>query len=261
MCCATRTTRTWVFRPLGAPRRGGRNRDGTTRFPDSGWPRHLGLAKALVCEMPHTLAALQARLLSEWRATLIVRESACLDVDDRRILGAELCTDASSLEGLGDPQAAVDRAAKAESDRTVTIRPAPDAMTFVIALLPVAQGVSVYAALKRAADTTFDGRSRGQVMADALIERVTGRPAQVAVNSGDVRRVTVGHRHRRPRARSLVAMESRTRCFPAGWAAFIGMRDRCCRTPYCDAPIRHTDHATPHRPGRGDQCDERRRHM
>ena len=51
--------------------------------------RHLGFAKALVYEMPHTLAALEAGVLSEWRATLIVRESACLDVDDRRTLDSE----------------------------------------------------------------------------------------------------------------------------------------------------------------------------
>ena len=156
--------------------------------------RHLGLAKALVCEMPHTLAALECGALSEWRATLIVRESACLDVADRRVLDAELCADVSKLDGMGDArvaaaakeiayrldaQAVVDRAAKAEADRTVTIRPAPDTMTYVSALLPVAQGVGVYAALKRAADTTFDDRSRGQVMADTLVERVTGRPAEV----------------------------------------------------------------------------------
>ena len=78
----------------------------------------------------------------------------------------------------------VDRAAKATEDRTVTIRPAPDTMTYVTALLPVAQGVGVYAALKRAADTTFDDRSRGQVMADTLVERVTGRPAEVAAAGG-----------------------------------------------------------------------------
>ena len=30
---------------------------------------------------------------------------------------------------------------------------------------------------------------------------------------------------------------------------FIGLRDQTCRTPYCDAPIRHRDHATPHRRG------------
>jgi hypothetical protein len=46
--------------------------------------RHLGFARALVNEMPHTLAALAAGVLTEWRATLIVRESACLSVEDRR---------------------------------------------------------------------------------------------------------------------------------------------------------------------------------
>ena len=173
--------------------------------------RHLGFAKALVYEMPHTLAALECGALSEWRATLIVRESACLDVEDRRVLDAELCGDVSKLDGMGDArvaaaakeiacrldiQAVVDRAAKAEANRTVTIRPAPDTMTYVTALLPVAQGVGVYAALKRAADTTFDDRSRGQVMADTLVERVTGRPAEAAGagggESGDVGSDSVG---------------------------------------------------------------------
>ena len=267
--------------------------------------RHLGFAKALVCEMPHTLAALQGGALSEWRATLIVRESACLDVEDRRLLDAELCGDPSKLDGMGDAritaaakeiacrldvQAVVDRAAKAESDRTVTIRPAPDTMTYVTALLPVAKGVGVYAALKRAADMTFDDRSRGQVMADTLVERVTGRPAEapesVALNLvmsdqalwgrdnapavldgyGPIP-AAVAHRlvrdavadqrslatlrrlYRNPKSASLVAMESRSRFFPKGLAGFIGLRDRTCRTPYCDAPIRHRDHATPHNRG------------
>jgi HNH endonuclease len=40
-------------------------------------------------------------------------------------------------------------------------------------------------------------------------------------------------------------MESRSRLFPRGLAAFIGLRDQRCRTPYCDAPIRHRDHAQP----------------
>ncbi|UMB71329.1 HNH endonuclease [Mycobacterium paraterrae] len=267
--------------------------------------RHLGFAKALVNEMPYTLAALESGALTEWRATLIVRESACLDVDDRRILDAELCGDATSLDGMGDariaaaakaiayrldPHAVVDRAAKAETERTVTIRPAPDTMTYLTALLPVAQGVSVYAALRRAADTTFDDRSRGQIMADTLVERVTGRsaatPAPIAVNlvlsdstllGGDSNpanivdygpipadvarglvsaalsdpqsRATLRRLYAHPRSGALVAMESRARKFPAGLAKFIGLRDQRCRTPYCDAPIRHRDHATPHARG------------
>ena len=68
--------------------------------------RHLGFAKALVYEMPHTLAALETGVLSEWRATLIVRESACLAVEDRQTLDAELCSDMSNLDGMGDARAA-----------------------------------------------------------------------------------------------------------------------------------------------------------
>ena len=98
---------------------------------------------------------------------------------DKRITAA-----AKEIAARLDAQAVVDRAAKAEADRTVTIRPAPDCMTYVTVLLPVRQGVGVYAALKRQADTTFDDRSRGQVMADTLFERVTGRPAAAARAGG-----------------------------------------------------------------------------
>ena len=267
--------------------------------------RHLGFAKALVYEMPHTLAALQSGILSEWRATLIVRESACLDVDHRRALDSELCSDTGNLEGKGDarvaaaaraiayrldPRAVVERAANAEGDRTVSIRPAPDTMTWVSALLPVAQGVGVYATLRRSADSTFDGRSRGQVMADTLVERITGAPADVpapiAVNVvlsdqtllGDddtpavvdaygpipaavarnlvasaladrKSRATLRRLYAHPKTGTLVAMESRSRRFPRGLADFIGLRDQRCRTPYCDAPIRHRDHAEPRKRG------------
>ncbi|MGH8917458.1 MAG: DUF222 domain-containing protein, partial [Acidimicrobiales bacterium] len=267
--------------------------------------RHLGFAKALVYEMPHTLAALETGVLSEWRATLIVRESAGLDVQDRGALDAELCADAAGLHGWGDarvaaaakaiayrldPHAVVERAAHAAADRTVTIRPAPDTMAWLSALLPVAQGVSVYAALRREADTCGDGRSRGQVMADTLIECVTGRPADaptpIAVNlvlsdtsllGGDTTpadvsgygpipaavarglittavtdsrsKTTLRRLYASPKSGALVALESRARLFPRGLADFIELRDQRCRTPYCDAPIRHRDHATPHARG------------
>lgn len=44
-------------------------------------------------------------------------------------------------------------------------------------------------------------------------------------------------------------MESRARIFPKGLAKFLDLRDDTCRTPYCDAPIRHTDHAVDHATG------------
>jgi hypothetical protein len=263
--------------------------------------RHLGFARALMYEMPYTLAALEGGALSEWRATLIVRESACLSIEDRGTLDARMCADQSELEGMGDgritakaksiayeldPQAVVDRAVRAERERTVTIRPAPDTMSYVTILLPMRQGVSVYAALKRAADTTFDDRGRGQVMADTAYERITGQSAEVptpiAVNlvltdetllggastpghvpgygpvpaaiarrlAGDAvaderSKATLRRLYRHPKSGALVAMESRARLFPTALARFIAFRDDTCRTPYCDAPIRHTDHATP----------------
>ncbi|MGZ8744421.1 MAG: hypothetical protein ACXWXO_16005 [Nocardioides sp.] len=49
----------------------------------------------------------------------------------------------------------------------------------------------------------------------------------------------------RPETGSLVAMDSRSRIFPGGLAAFIRLRDQVCRTPWCDAPIRHSDHVAP----------------
>ena len=41
----------------------------------------------------------------------------------------------------------------------------------------------------------------------------------------------------------LVSMDARGRFFRGGLARFIKLRDRVCRPPWCDAPIRHTDHA------------------
>ena len=61
--------------------------------------RHVGLATALVSEMPHTLAALSRGQISEWRATLMVRETAVLTVEDRRRVDVRL---APRLEHLGD---------------------------------------------------------------------------------------------------------------------------------------------------------------
>ena len=161
-------------------------------------------------------------------------------------------------------------------------------MTYVTALLPVAQGVGVYAALKRAADTTFDDRSRGRVMADTLVERVTGRPAEtpepVAVNlvisdqtllGGDNSPAVVevwAHPGRGGAGWSTRPSPMNDRGPPCGgctairrpgrwwrWVAVavlsarVGgidrLRDQRCRTPYCDAPIRHRDHAEPHNRG------------
>lgn len=47
-----------------------------------------------------------------------------------------------------------------------------------------------------------------------------------------------------PGTGQLVALDSRQRRAPEGLAEFVRLRDGgSCRTPWCDAPIRHIDHA------------------
>ncbi|MFD0760106.1 HNH endonuclease signature motif containing protein [Arthrobacter ulcerisalmonis] len=292
--------------------------------------RLLGLARALVTEMPHTLTALNTGDLNEWRATLLVRETACLSAEDRTAVDAELAADTGTFTGTGDraliaaartaayrhdPRTTTERAHHAATDRHVSLRPAPETMTYLSALLPVAQGVAVLAALTHEADTaraTGETRSRGQVMADTLVHRITGTPGGItgitinlvmtdrtllhgdneparltgygtvpaawartlttnprtttSANAGtgtgpggaaetspgdtaltptqDVQ-VWVRRLYTAPASGELLAMDSRARLLPPGLRRFIEARDATCRTPYCDAPIRHYDHIHP----------------
>ncbi|NQD90545.1 HNH endonuclease, partial [Paenarthrobacter sp. CM16] len=48
-----------------------------------------------------------------------------------------------------------------------------------------------------------------------------------------------------PGSGELLTMDSRARFFPQRLRRFINIRDNTCRTPYCDAPIRHIDHIIP----------------
>src|SRR3954452_6174976 len=63
--------------------------------------QHVGLAQALLSELPCTFAALRCGKVSEWRATIVARETACLDPADRRAADAEL---GPRLGRLGDRQ-------------------------------------------------------------------------------------------------------------------------------------------------------------
>ena len=162
---------------------------------------HLGLAVVLCAELPHTLAAMEAGWCSEWRAVQIAQGTACLSLADRRSIDAELMADPSVTEGWGDrrfraevdrlayvadPVAAVERRRKAVAQRHTSLRPAPDGMTRFSAVLPLEQGVAVHATLGRAADTARaagDERTRGQVMADALVAAVLGHAARGAAGA------------------------------------------------------------------------------
>lgn len=271
--------------------------------------RHLGVAEALVDEMPGTYDALRQGQISEWRATILVRETACLSREDRTAVDAEL---APRLGRLGDrqtgaearriayrldPHSVMNRVRGAEADRRVTVRPAPDTMTLVTAFLPAKQGVAVFAALSRYADTIRsrgDERSRGQIMADEYVDRLTRCTAPSADGTGegtttridvDVQLVMteaalfrgdhapatlVGHGpipaplarrmvleadeqtrvwirrlYADPTSGDLMAMESTRRCFDHTMRQLLVFRDEVCRTLWCSAPIRHSDHVVP----------------
>ena len=55
--------------------------------------RHVGLARALVTELPGTLRALAAGEVSEFRATIVARETATLSPEDRAIADERLAAE------------------------------------------------------------------------------------------------------------------------------------------------------------------------
>ncbi|MFE4544296.1 HNH endonuclease [Arthrobacter sp. NPDC056727] len=278
--------------------------------------RLLGMAKALVTEMPHALGALDTGQLNEEKAMYVVKETACLTVEDRAAVDEELAADTGTFDGVGtrgviaavkaaavrrDPRSITQRSSHAASERGVSLRPAPDCMTYLTALLPAHQGVAVYTALTSKADalrSAGDPRSRNQAMADTLVERTTGAPGGItgievnlvmtdrALLRGDSEparltgygivpaawarelvnpeqaqetahqedaakdavkdlKIWLRRLYTAPDTGDLVAMDSRRRLFPPPLRRFIQVRDDTCRTPYCDAPIRHHDHIIP----------------
>ena len=269
--------------------------------------QHVGLALVLD-ELPCTRDAFRAGRITEWRATLLVRETACLSRQDRAEVDRRVAGDPEVVEGMGDgeivaaareaayeldPVSFVERRRRAEADRHVSLRPAPDVMSQLSTLLPVKGGVAVWAVLSREADrlrAAGDERSRGQIMADTLVQRVTNpgegeRAVPLLINvvvsdsillgdddgagwvehygpvPGDLLREWIAKNaeegvdqwvrrlYASPKTGQLVSMDSKARRFEGALADYLRLRDRRCRTRWCDAPIRHLDHAKDHADG------------
>jgi hypothetical protein len=137
-------------------------------------------------------------MLSERVAEAVVAETRHLEPDLRRKVDTRLQAAGIARMGFKTATACVrktayeaDRAGYLQRGRTerrhrrVGVRPAPDTMAILTGYLPVEQGVACYAALRRHADgivATGDSRTRDQIMADILVERLTGQTTASDVN-------------------------------------------------------------------------------
>ncbi len=115
---------------------------------------------------------------------------------------------------------------------------------------PATQPVSVALNLVMA-DTTLAGDDEQPAWLDGYGPVPAGLVCKLtsdAVTHDDAK-ATLRRLYRHPKSGQLVAVESQARIFPKGLARLIKLRDQSCRTPYCNAAIRHHDHATPARDG------------
>lgn len=177
----------------------------------------------------------------------------------------------------------------------MSLRCLDEGMARISAVVPMIQAVAVFdglreAALSRGADAAGEAvddlagirRTERQLMADVLVERLTGQsragdvPTQVhivmeaeslfadgrvpawlpehgplpartardflAADEADsfLRRIFTA-----PHSGQLVSMDRRGRSFRGLLRRMLIFRDDVCRTPWCDAPIKHADHVRP----------------
>jgi hypothetical protein len=268
--------------------------------------RRLEVARALATELPCVRGLLVAGRISERLAETVVAQTSHLDAERRRLVDKQLAEAGLEEQGFRaaeatvkkhayeiDPAGYTARGRTARADRRVTLRPAPDTMSVLSGLLPVEQGVACLAALRKHADSLIatgdsGGRSRDQILADTLVERLTGQaaaqdvPVEVGIvvpldllldpdspASGEV----VGHGplpgpivtdllqrsggkqwwrrlFAHPGHGTLLGGDPAKERFEGFLAQLIDWRDHGrCRDPHCDAAIRHHDHIKQSRAG------------
>ncbi|WP_353952728.1 DUF222 domain-containing protein [Knoellia sp. S7-12] len=180
--------------------------------------QHVGVAKALVGEMPLTMGALERGEISERRAMIVVRETACLSVEhrgevDRRLaptiasLGDKALAGAARRAGAAlDAESLAERNRRAVASRRMSVRAAADGMAWLSILGPMKEIIGAHVALlgeegrrnvidpdlpadeweAAAAAARADTRGKGAWLADRALELLSGRakgqPQQVEVS-------------------------------------------------------------------------------
>jgi hypothetical protein len=262
--------------------------------------RKLNLSRALVDDLPYTLAALANGDIDEHRAEIIATGTSDLTREDRVAADAEIATEARALGDRElqmlvqrvvyriDEAGAVRRREQAQARRRVSKRNLGDGTGQINAVVSdihaaaIMNSLSERAALERKLGLAGD-RSPTQLIADIFVERLTGQSTSTAlpvnidlvvsaetlfgdddepadipdcgpVPASVAREMVIASPEERTRIRRLfrfdetdrlVAMESTSRTFRGLATLLIRIRDRICRSPYCNARIRHGDHVTP----------------
>ncbi|MCL3816976.1 HNH endonuclease [Aeromicrobium wangtongii] len=247
----------------------------------------------VMAQMPAVFALFATGVISEATVRGITHEVDSLHVDDLIVADGEL---APKLPGLTtaearraaarvvisiDAEAAHQRATRNRADQRVSMFPDEDGVAHLHVRGPAEQILAAYKALDDYATglrATGDPRTRGQIMCQTLVERVTGLTyaedcdvelnlvldAKTLVAGGDTPVELTGYGPicpdvaeeiiaRAPRASvrrlftdpvdgTLAVREPRRRRFDRTASAHIRTRDQYCRQPGCDLKVRHDDH-------------------
>ncbi len=254
--------------------------------------KRLRIARDLHDGHTHVRELFASGVLSEYKTSLIVGATAHLSREERAAVDQRLAEhqldtlSVRKIENLARmvaadvaPEKFAARCRAARTGRRVTVRPAVDGMANLTAHLPVEEAVACYAALRKAVNEAAVSpepvtRSQGQIMADTLVERVTGQAVASEVNVeiqvlvpiealidpdsplpaaipgyGPIpldlltRAQCKAWRRLLTKDGIIIGGDSRQRTYAGTLAMFIKARDgHRCAEPYCDAPIRHLDH-------------------
>ncbi|MET0927923.1 MAG: DUF222 domain-containing protein [Aeromicrobium sp.] len=244
--------------------------------------------------LPQVFELFASGVISEATARVVAHETTALSVDDVMVADSEI---AAKIVGMTthqarqatarivisiDTEAAYERARRNRADQRVSMTPESDGVATLHVRGPAEQILAAFTVLDDYATglrATSEPRTRGQIMCQTLVERVTGlsyaEEVDVELNlvldaetlladgtnpvdlegygpicpdvADDIINRAPNASVRRllvdPIDGTLVVRDPRRRTFDRPTRSYVYARDRRCRQPGCDCLIRDVDHA------------------
>lgn len=166
--------------------------------------------------------------------------SGMFSVQDGLAIRQTLMKDAASLKVGGDPRSLNQIMADLAVDRLTGRDPA--------------KGTQVMVNLVMTDRTLYQGSGepaylQGYGTVPATWGRAVIKGSEAPDHAWYRAQVSLRRLYTHPQTGELLAMDSSSRSFPKNLKEFIRIRDQYCRTPYCNAPIKHFDHVVQHARG------------